>query len=317
MAQPHTPISKPLEEMTKSELFEIAQERQIPGRHDMTKAALFEAVQEALTAPETDPAPPLEETPDGTEPLSPDAQDALNESDASDGDDELDKAVAEVFGDGADREPATNPTNENPSAPPAPTAEELAAAAASRAELERGLLADAAAREQAERELEAQRQAEAAQQRALAHAREQELREQAEAARVAAHAAGQLTDQDRLDLMQADKDDLKDLADDPTTPAFIREGIEQELARRARQETLDNAKRMMRSPLKQFKINGGPQGMRYVTKTAYVTTLPLGSVLSPLSYDLSHVAQQGFTWDEIDGVEVTEDQLGNQVSIAK
>lgn len=318
MAQPFTPITKPLEEMTKTELFEIAQERQIPGRHDMTKAALFEAVQEALTAPETDPAPPLEETPDGTEPLSPEAQDALNGGDA-DSEDDLDKAVAEVFGEGAnERELPTNPTNENPSAPPAaPTAEELAAQADARAELERGLLADAAAREQKERELEAQRQADAAQQRAVAEARAQELREQAEAARVAAHAAGLLTDQDRLDLMKADEDDLKDLAEDPTTPAFIREGIQQEMARRVRQATLDNAKRMMRSPHKQFKITGGPQGMRYVTPTAYVTTLPLGSVVTPLAYDLKHVAQQGFTWEEIAGVEIVEDQLGNQVSAAK
>lgn len=313
MAEPFTPITKPLEDMTKAELFEIAQERQIPGRHDMTKAALFEAVQEALTAPTTEPAP----APDGTESLSPDAQDALNEE-GPPSDEDLDKAITEVFGEGADAETPTNPTNENPSAPPAaPTAEELAAAADARAELERGLLADATERERLEREQEAERQEEAERQRSVAIARQRELDEQRAAARVAAHAAGQLTDEDRLDLMKADPDMLKEIAEDPGAPEFVKEGVRQELTRRERQATLDNAKRLMRSPNKQFKITAGPVGMRYVTKTAYVTTLPLGSILSPLAYDLQHVAQQGFTWEEIKGVEVTEDQLGNQVSQAK
>ncbi len=172
MAEPFTPITKPLEEMTKAELFEIAQERQIPGRYDMHKDQLLKAVEEALTAPETEPAPAPggEEGVDGDEDdgeigeLDPEDQDALNEQPEE--------------GDGKGVEPPTNPDNPKPSAPPAAD--------------------DAAAH--------------------LAKVAEQQAREKVAADRAAAHANGQLTEEDRVAILRAPKGDLKEMVDDHQGP---------------------------------------------------------------------------------------------------
>lgn len=321
MAQPFTPITKPLEEMTRTELFEIAQERQIPGRHDMTKAALLKAVEEAVTAPEpkseTEPAPPLEET-DGTEPLagpgdgseegddedSDDDQDALNDED---GDEDEDGESEE----GDEDEEAAPETNRDPKPqPPAADPNELAL-------MEQALLEDAKAREAKTLEDERLSREAAEQARLVENARLKEQREKADADRLAAHAAGQLTEEDRLDLMRADADDLVDLLDAEDTPEFVKAGIRVEQERRKQTAKLNNATKLMQSPHKQFKITAGPKDFRYVTPTSYVTTLPLGSIVSPLSYDLKHLAEQGFEWEQIKGVQLGEDQLGNQTSAAK
>lgn len=311
MSKPFAPITKPLADMTKDELFELAQERQIPGRHDMKKADLLAAVEEALTAPETEPAPPPEGQ-DGTEPFAPSPadQDALNEAEPQD-----------------DSEPKTKPENLKPEplvdAKPEdatdPDPEKAAAAlVAGRAELEASLRADAQAREKLEREAEQARMQEAQQARREADAKLAEQRAKVAADRAAAHAAGQLTDDDRRDLMRASDGDLDAILLEGDTPEFVRVAVKEEQARRKRQEKLDSAKRTMRtSPTRQFKITSGPAGMRYVTPSAFSTTLPLGSIVSALSYDLKHVAEQGFEWEPIAGVEISEDQLGNQVSAAK
>ncbi len=271
MAEPFTPITKPLEEMTKAELFEIAQERQIPGRYDMHKDQLLKAVEEALTAPETDPAPAPggEEGGDGDEDdgeigeLDPEDQDALNEQPEE--------------GDGKGVEPPTNPDNPKPSAPPAAD--------------------DAAAH--------------------LAKVAEQQAREKVAADRAAAHANGQLTEEDRVAILRAPKGDLKEMVDDSATPEFARVAIKAELERREAVAKHHAAKSLMKSPLKQYRITKGPSNMRYVTPSMFVTTLPIGSIVSPLAHDLAHVQAQGFEWEEVKGVEIREDQLGNQVSTAK
>ncbi len=300
MAKPFPP-TKPLAEMTKDELFELAQEHQIPGRHDMKKADLLAAVEEALTAPDIEPT--AEGEADGTEPFAPSGEADTEEGDPSaDSQDELNEEGPQ----GGDAELDPKPEESKGPADPA----ELAA-------LEASLQADAKLREQQEREAEQAKLAADEEARRVADAVALEASEKIAADRAAAHAAGQLTDDDRRDLMRAPADALEDLLEDETVPQFVQDGVRAEQERRKRQATLDNATRLMQSPNKQFKIVSGPAGMRYVTPTAYVTTLPVGSIVTPLAYDLKHVAEQGFTWEPIKGVEIREDQLGNQVSTAK
>jgi hypothetical protein len=141
--------------------------------------------------------------------------------------------------------------------------------------------------------------------------------ERKEAERAAAHAAGKLTEDDRVAVLRAPDRALQELVDDPAVPDFVRSAVVAEQARRKEGAKIQAARLLMQSPEKQFKITGGPAGMRYVTKTAYSTTLQLGCVVSPVSYDLVHVAEQGFTWEEIEGIEITRDQLGFQISTAK
>jgi hypothetical protein len=47
-----------------------------------------------------------------------------------------------------------------------------------------------------------------------------------------------------------------------------------------------------------------------VTKEGYTTTLPIGSIVSPLTHDLGHVQAQGFEWEPVAAVQHEEDQMG-------
>lgn len=299
MSEP-APITKPLEEMTKAELFEIAQQREIPGRYDMNKEALFKAVEEALTAP-TEPAPPPSEgeaTEEGEEPA---------EGEEVDGEAE-----------------ATNPVNEKPDAELEKTSDTKAAEpvvdpavlAAQRGALEAELLKGAQEREAKLRETEAAEEA-----RKRLELRALEEKKQADAA--AAHAAGLLTEDDKLMILRASSEELEGLLGD-SPPEFVRVAVTAEVERRKLVKKSRETRALVKSPHKQFKITGNtrllPSGlpnMRYVTPTAYVTSLPVGSLVTPLAHDLLHVQDQGFTWEEVKGIEHGEDQLGNRTSVAK
>jgi len=293
------PTTKPLEEMTKDELFAEAQRLEIPGRYDMKKAELLAAVEEVLTAP-----PKAAEGPDA-ESSGPDA--TVETGDPAGG------------GAGPDSE-ATNPVNEKPekseandTQPPDPESD-AAALAAQNAELEAKLIADAQERERKEREDEANAEAKRAREA-------QQAAEAKEAARAAAHAAGQLTEDDRVRIMRADDHDLLEIAaqtkDDPKWH-FVYVAVLQEQERRVNVAKQGAASRqLMQSPDAQFKITAGPKDMRYVSPSAYVTTLPLGCIVSPLTHDMQHLQQQGFEWAPIAGVQLGEDQLGNPVSVAQ
>jgi hypothetical protein len=281
MAKAFAPITKPLEEMNRDELFALAQEREIPGRYDMKKADLLKALEEELTKPESDSE--------------------------ADGD-------SEEEGDGegdADAEPKTNPENpkpsETPPADPDPAQEKAA--------LEAQLLKDAQDRETKLRQEEA---AELDRQAQDAQARSEKKRADDEAA----HAAGLLTEEDKLEIVRSTDaqlaEALKPVADgEQPLPDFVRVALEAEVARRANVKKTAAAKALVKSPTRQFRITGGPKDMRYVTPTAYVTTLPVGSIVSPLAHDMVHVQEQGFTWEPVVGIELGEDQLGNKTSTAK
>lgn len=277
-------LDKPLEEMNKTELFAVADELKIPGRYDMNKAQLLAALEEALTNPEP----------------------------AAEGEDALVDAGEELEGtDGADGDRPTSPSNPPPAEDPIAAA---AAAAKERTELEAKLVADAEERERTE-----QAQAKVDRELAETQARERsdEEKRARETARREAHANNQLHEDDRLTIMRADTAQLESLLLDVNFPAFMGDAVKVELAARKKRAEATEHKRLQRSPNKQFKITSGPAGMRYVTKEAYSTTLPLGSIITPLAYDLQHVADQGFTWEMIAGVELSEDQMGNPVSVAK
>lgn len=281
-------INKPLEDMTRDELFAIAQEKKIPGRYDMKKDELLRAVEEALTAPEGE---------GGTEEARADLGGEVTGIIARIAEEDRD-LLSKLANGGelSDGEPDT--------LPPSPGSAEA------NGELERQLMADANAREEVIRQEE-----EATKRQHEIDA--QLVTEKAAADRAAAHAAGQLTEQDRLDILRADDGDLQSILADPDVPEFILTAVRAEVARRLQVAKQAKTKQLMKSPNKQFKIKAGPAGMRYVSPSSYVTTLPVGSIVSPLTHDLLHVEAQGFEWEEMIGVELTTDQLGNQVSTAK
>lgn len=213
----------------------------------------------------------------------------------------------------------TNPVNEKPeeltaasdTQPPDPGTD-AAKLKAQNAELEAQLVKDAEARERQSRNDEAIEKARKAQEA-------QAVAEKKAADAAAAHAAGQLTEDDRVTILRASDKELADLlADEEDPPAdFVRVALVAEVARRKSATKQAQAKALVKSPNKQYRITKGPPGMRYVTPTSYVTTLPVGSIVSPLAHDMAHVQAQGFEWEPMAGLELTEDQLGNRTSIAK
>lgn len=292
MAKPQTEITKPLGEMSKTELFEIADELKIAGRYDMNKAQLLAAVEEALTAP------------DEPEPAK-----------------EVDGEQGQPSADTPDPSAPTNPLNDKPEEPKPEEPKEpidLAAVAkvqgAERTELEARLLAEAQERERETRE--AEEKAERERQVRDAEIRMQAARQREEERRVA-HANNRLHEDDTTAIMRADEEKLRVVLQDPQLPHFIAEAIRGELTARAARAEQAEMSRLQRSPEKQFKVTKGPALMRYVSKDGFVTTLPMGSLLTPLTHDLAHVASQGFEWQEIEGVELSRDQLGNLVSTAR
>jgi type IV secretory pathway VirB10-like protein len=279
---------KSLEEMKHPEVLELAELLQITGRHSMKKVALLEAVQAGLASLANPSSAPASDT----EPPSSEATPT-------------------------DPPPAGDEGGERITQPPNPDEEETAEAAQARALAERKrlegelvLAAEENQRQEAERqreEEEAERQRTAAASRKRG-AKDAEERARAEA-RAAAHARGELTDEDWSDIRSASTNDLAQLLVDGDAPSFVLTAVREEHDKRKRREQLEIQRKAFMSPVEQYRITGGPNGMRFVVD-GYVTTLPLGSIVGPLTHNMSEVRSQGFTWELLAEVVHSIDQMG-------
>ena len=285
---------KTLEEMKHPEILEVAELLQITGRHSMKKAALLEAVQAGLAALANPSSTPASDT----EPPSSEA----NPTDPP-----------PAGGDQGDED------GERITQPPDPVEEEAAEAAQARAlaaereQLEAELVRAAEEKQRQEEAREAAEREEAERQRVAAAGRRSgkasaEERAKAEA-RAAAHARGELTDEDWADIRSASTEDLAQLLVDAEVPGFVLAAVREEHDKRKRREQLEIQRKAFTSPVEQYRITSGPNGMRFVVD-GYVTTLPEGSIVGPLTHNMGEVRAQGFAWERLTEVVHKVDQMG-------
>ncbi len=97
----------------------------------------------------------------------------------------------------------------------------------------------------------------------------------------------------------------------PDLPEHLRLTIRGELDLRARREFERERAEKYSTRIDRFRVT---KGGRYVTREGYITTIPEGSLLTRDTHDLEHVASQGIEAKPAQAVELSENQLGQQVS---
>jgi hypothetical protein len=97
----------------------------------------------------------------------------------------------------------------------------------------------------------------------------------------------------------------------PDLPEHLRLTIRGELDLRQRREFERERAAKYATRIERYRVT---KGGRYVTRDGYITTIPDGSLLTRDTHDLEHVAKQGIECEPAHGVELSEDQLGRQVS---
>ncbi len=108
-------------------------------------------------------------------------------------------------------------------------------------------------------------------------------------------------------------DQLELILEDDLEP-YLRVAIEAELnARRSKARAEQEAQEAQSALVRWRVVRGG----RYVTKDAYVTTLPVGSVITELTHDLEHVKRQGIELARIETLSTERDQLGNPITVMR
>ncbi|CAB4154930.1 hypothetical protein UFOVP650_50 [uncultured Caudovirales phage] len=97
----------------------------------------------------------------------------------------------------------------------------------------------------------------------------------------------------------------------PDLPEHLRLTIRGELDLRARREFERERAERYSTQIERYVVT---KGGRYVTRDGYITTIPEGSLLTRDTHDLAHVASQGIEAKPAQAVELSENQLGQQVS---
>lgn len=121
----------------------------------------------------------------------------------------------------------------------------------------------------------------------------------------------QLTVEEGRKIMHASEDQLAAVVQAPNLEEYKRKAIENELRRRAAKRKADEEALQAQTPIERWRVS---KGGRYVGKDGFITTLPVGSLVTPLTHDLAHVRQQKIELERCESVTVQLDQLGRPVS---
>ncbi len=121
----------------------------------------------------------------------------------------------------------------------------------------------------------------------------------------------QLTVEEGRKIMHASAEQLTAVAQAPSLEPHKRKAIENELARRAAKRKADEEALQAQTPIERWKVT---KGGRYVGKDGFITTLPIGSVVTELTHDLAHVRQQKIELERCELVTVSLDQLGRAIT---
>ncbi len=112
-------------------------------------------------------------------------------------------------------------------------------------------------------------------------------------------------------IFAARTDQLEGLVADPKLAPHLRALVVQELGSRTEKARAAAAHQSAVGPVDRFKVVAGG---RFITRDGFVTELPVGSVITPLTHDLDYVRKQGIQLEPARAVGVGYDQLGNQRS---
>lgn len=121
----------------------------------------------------------------------------------------------------------------------------------------------------------------------------------------------QLSQDELRKIVAAKTEQLEMILGDQDLPGYLRTAVETEVQQRRDKVLAHQRQAASESEIERWQVI---KGGRYVTKEAYVTTLPVGSVVTPYTHDLAHVRQQGIVLERIQGVITTADQLGRPVT---
>jgi hypothetical protein len=112
-------------------------------------------------------------------------------------------------------------------------------------------------------------------------------------------------------IAAASTDQLEMVVADPGLPPHLRAVVTLELGRRTEASRQASQAKLLQTPLERYKVT---KGGRYVTKEGFVTELPEGSLVTPLTHDVRHLRDQGIEWVPATVVSVGLDELGKQIS---
>lgn len=112
-------------------------------------------------------------------------------------------------------------------------------------------------------------------------------------------------------IKAAHVESLEAVLSDVNLPPHLRSAVETELAERKAAVDAAAKASQQRSPMVRNRVT---KGGRYVSRDGFVTHLAEGTLVSPLTHDLKHVASQGILWEPVADVAVTYGQLGEQIT---
>ena len=109
----------------------------------------------------------------------------------------------------------------------------------------------------------------------------------------------------------AAREQLEMILNTADLPAYLRRAVEAELSQR--EAELEEKRRHLaaQTHMVRYRVT---KGGRYVSKEGFPTHLSEGTLVTPLTHDLKHVAAQGIEWEEVRQVGVGHGQLGEQIS---
>lgn len=104
---------------------------------------------------------------------------------------------------------------------------------------------------------------------------------------------------------------LEAVISDMELPPKLRQAVVDELEERQKKVLAAEQAHARYSPMVRYRVT---KGGRYVSREGFVTHLSEGTLVTPLTHDLKHVASQGILWDQVSDVGVEYGQLGEQIS---
>jgi hypothetical protein len=124
----------------------------------------------------------------------------------------------------------------------------------------------------------------------------------------------ELTVEEAQKIFAASTASLELVLDDQNLDATLRQAVERELKTRQDREAAEKQLVSRTSEIERWKV---VKGGRYVGRDGFITTLPVGSMCTPLTHDLAHVRSQGIELQRLSELEIKLDQMGNQISVLK